>query len=84
MEVEVEVEIKKPVVKQNEGRHLVGEKLLSIDEVRELANKENSLDLIELNNVRTDLSNKIFGSVMTEECRVSSIIFILSTTPYSF
>jgi len=81
--MEVEVEIKKPVVKQNEGRHLVGEKLLSIDEVRELANKESSLELIELNNMRSQFSNKILGCVMTEECRVSSIIFILNTTPYS-
>jgi hypothetical protein len=73
--MEMEVEIKKPVIKQNEGKHLVGEKLLSIDEVRELANKENSLELIELNNMRNQLSNEILGSVMTEECRVSRIFF---------
>lgn len=67
----LELEPQKSIKKITADNYLIGTDLLSLDEVRKLAYKEDSSELIELNKMRKQLSKEILNSVLTQECKVS-------------
>jgi hypothetical protein len=67
----LELDPKRSIKKMTKDNYLIGTDLLSLDEVRKLAYKEDSSELIELNKMRKQLSKEILNSVLTQECKVS-------------